>query len=164
MARTDAHLPGNIRLLESHRRVAVHNHAHGPCDLLPIEEWVKNEPGWREVRCRWDLTLSEYWEHPLCGCWMCTGQGDRRRARRVERYSARDAIWEGLQDWLADMDEVKAEAVEAAYEASVEAKWREITDAVERRWWAVEAEQDYWDGLRECMESVPGVGPSPLAW
>ena len=46
---------------------AIHDHAAGLCDLLPLREWAKVQPGWREVRCRWHWTLEWSWANVQVG-------------------------------------------------------------------------------------------------
>lgn len=157
MSRTDAHAPAFVRLLDPHRRVAVHDHSTGPCDLLPLEEWLKDTPGWREVRCRWDVRFTDFIENPCCGCSMCTGKAYRRDARRRERHDSRRVIQDGLSDWLDDLDEARAEQEAADYEASVQAKWTALIEAVEEYRAAEELALQREAQLRGFMEAVPGV-------
>jgi hypothetical protein len=96
--RTDQHQSALYRLLDPRLAREMHDHRVGDCDLLPVGEWVRNPPGWRAVRCRWDLRLSEYYEHGICGCGMCTGQFDRKWKARRRRYAARQEIRDAIND------------------------------------------------------------------
>lgn len=159
MARTDAHDPMWVRMMDPHRSRAIHDHAAGPCDLLPLHEWAKVQPGWREVRCRWDLTLAEYYENPVCGCALCSAQGDRKQARRKERHGARKVIDDGFGDWMADLADEQAERDHADYEAEVAVKWDEIMGMADRYRQREELVEQREAQLRDFMETVPGVTP-----
>lgn len=157
MSRTDAHDPMIVRLLDPHRRVADHDHTRGPCDLIPLEGWVKAEPGWREVRCRWTVKWSDLIEHPTCGCWMCSGHYSRRTERRRERYDARRAIEESFNDWLDEQEDILLARLDIEYETWVEGRWDELQQAVALYEATLEIIESREAQLRAYMESVPGV-------
>ena len=52
MSKTDRHRPFKVQVSDSPRE--WHDHSKGPCDLLPLEEWMKlgRRQDWA-YRCGW---------------------------------------------------------------------------------------------------------------
>ena len=93
MSRTDAHRPLAVHLLD--QAIPCHDHRGGPCDLPTVAVWVRlalanTYPG-RQYRCAWQLPLGFQYEHPTCGCALCTGKPWRDEQRKRRRADGKKA-------------------------------------------------------------------------
>lgn len=85
MSRTDVHAPWWVKTRDPAWRVDFrerHDHSDGVCNL---DEWLATDgTGWHAGTC-YVANISRR-RNIGCGCRMCTGHVDRRRARRAERH------------------------------------------------------------------------------
>jgi hypothetical protein len=85
MSRTDVHRPACVQASDPYLRREYreeHDHRSAPCDL----DVFLATRGWAPTHCYLNFCGGR---NPYCGCPMCTGRYDRKRARRKERAAWR---------------------------------------------------------------------------
>lgn len=106
MSRTDVHIPFWVKARSRAWReffYEVHDHSTGPCDITDFFN-VTQAGRWHRTRCFMQYTTSI--GDISCGCKLCTGQRDRKRARRRERAELRVQLRNVLKTDRGDIDTV----------------------------------------------------------
>jgi hypothetical protein len=89
LSRTHAHRPYWAWLAEPSVCRPVHDHRHGPCDLIPLDRYLTESKAatWLRYRCNWEVDCNRI--PPMCGCGLCTEHYYRKWERRRDRHQTR---------------------------------------------------------------------------
>lgn len=105
MSRTDVHTPPWVEEFH-HRHLIRHDHTEGVCEVAPPRStWKAPEPC--QIDVPWDVTAKHYPSGPVSSkvrrtnsssAWIF--EAPARRRAKMTKKATKEAIEEGLADWL----------------------------------------------------------------
>lgn len=109
MSRTDKTQPFRVRLWDGTlRRIAVHDHRNGICDLpddlaADIKQIEGASGRFPADSCRWEFAWTG--TSPCC-CWLCHDSTGHRAERRADRHATKRELRNALKAARADWSDL----------------------------------------------------------